>query len=436
MELIKFIEERVRGLDLGRIDHSHPLGHEIDEFAEKNPEVLKGFVESLGAWAKANPGKILAVLHAVRPVLSIKSVTVITSFEGVKQILGNDSDFAVVYGPKMSMITEGAGFFLGFDDAESKGFANRTNMQMLFRRDDTQTLIRPIIDSLAQSKLSRLNPGFDLVADYLKLLPAEFAIRYFGFQQIDAQWLYRVTAGLFEYLFIDVTNNPVIAKNAESLAGEFRAKLDAEIALAAAPPTSVLGRGLALQRAGIEGFDAINLRNNLLGLLIGLVPTTAKAAAMAYDYGCQTRTSAETFFDFFRNNDFARFQAYVRELTRLNPINPGLFRKCNSTASISSGGRSYTIPAGNTVFVGTCTAMRDKLSLAAPGEIIPGRSDSAYLTYGYGLHACFGRYINDLHVAALLHNCFNSGHMVRADGADGDLHFDGAFPSSLKLKSA
>ncbi len=435
MEFINFLETKLATLKPSSLDTKHPLGHEIDEFADKNPQGIKGFVETLGTWAKAHPGKILTVLHALRPVLNIKNVTVVTSFEGVKQILGNDSDFAVTYGPKMDMITQGAGFFLGSDDAETKGFMARTNMQMLFRRDDVQTLVRPMIDKLGQAKLATLQPGFDLVADYLKFLPAEFAIGYFGFQMVNPEWLYRVTAGLFEYLFIDVTNNPVITKNAEGFAEELRAKLDAEIALGTAPAESVLGRGQALHRAGIAGFDAVGLRNNMLGLLIGLVPTTAKSAAMAYDYACQTQDGAEAFFNFFRNNDYPAFQAYVRELTRLNPINPGLFRKAHSDACVSSDGHNYKIPAGNMIFVGTYTAMRDKQNLPDPLQIIPGRPDSAYLTYGYGLHACFGRYINDLHVAALLYNCFKAGHMVRADGPEGDLHFDGAFPSHLKLKS-
>jgi cytochrome P450 len=196
-----------------------------------------------------------------------------------------------------------------------------------------------------------------------------------------------------------------------------------------------LGRGLALHKAGASGFDGVNLRNNMLGLLIGLVPTTAKSAAMAYDYGTRTPADAQAFFAVFRNGDAAQFQAYVRELTRLNPINPGLFRQAVRTARVHSGGRAYEIPEGNMIFVGTHTAMRDAAVLPDPKAVLPGRPDSAYLTYGFGLHACFGRYINDLHVAALLHHCFAAGHLERAAGNAGDLVFDGAFPARLVLKA-
>jgi cytochrome P450 len=435
MGFAEFLRDKLPALEGRKLDENHPLGHEIDAFAVKDPGGIKGFVESLGTWAKEHPGKILTLLHAIRPVLAIKNVTVATSFEAVKDILGRDADFAVTYGPKMDMITQGAGFFLGMDDADTRGFVARTNMQMLFRRDDVNSIVRPLIRNLAQSKLATLKQGFDLVNDYLKYLPAQFAIEYFGFSNIDKQWLYKVTAGLFDYLFIDVTNNPVIGKQAEQFASELREALDAEIALGSAPANTVLGRGLALQKASITGFDGVSLRNNMLGLLIGLVPTTVKSAAMAYDYGTRTPAEAQAFFTSFRNGNEAHFQAYVRELTRLNPINPGLFRQAVRDARVNSGGRAYDIPKGNMIFVGTYTAMRDAAALPDPTVIVPGRPDSAYLTYGFGLHACFGRYINDLHVAALLWHCFAAGHLERAAGNAGDLVFDGAFPARLTLNS-
>jgi cytochrome P450 len=436
MEFAKFLNEKISSIESHTLSEDHPLGHEIDEFADKNPRGVKGFIESLGTWAKGHPGKILSVLHSVRPVLNIKNVSVVTSYEGVKDVLGRDGDFAVTYGPKMEMITDGAGFFLGMDDDQTKGFMARNNMQELFRRDDVDSIVKPLIDNLSIARLETLSPGFDLVEDYLKFLPAEFAINYFGFQNIDKEWLYRVTAGLFEYLFIDVTDNPIIAKQAEQFAKEIREALDYEISLGSAPENTIVGRALALDKIGTPGFDPVNLRNNIVGLLIGLVPTTAKSAAMAFDYGCRDEESASKFKDYFQNNDFAACNAYVRELTRLNPINPGLFRRANRDTVVSSHGKDYKIPKGNMIFVGTYTAMRDKKHIPDPLLIMPQRPDSAYLTYGFGMHACFGRYINDLHVASLLYNCSQTGNLVRAEGADGDLEFDGAFPSTLKLQKS
>ena len=45
------------------LDETHPLGHELDQQADKNPKGFIGFVHLLGTWAKEHPGNILKVIH-------------------------------------------------------------------------------------------------------------------------------------------------------------------------------------------------------------------------------------------------------------------------------------------------------------------------------------------------------------------------------------
>lgn len=438
---IKWFENIVENNDYDSLDETHPLGHELDQQADKNPEGFKGFVHLLGTWAKEHPENILKVIHKLRPVLTIKKVSAVTSYEAVKDVLGRDSDFSVTYGPKMEMITEGKGFFLGMDD-NSQGFSARNNMQMLFRRDDLDGLVKPIIKSLCKSQLENVSNEFDLVNDYLINIPAKFAIQYFGLQQTKPEWLLKITQTLFEYLFIDVINDPELAKKAANAAAELREQLDEVIAFSIANieqhslvhTDTVIARGIKLHNAGVSGFDPINLRNNILGLLIGLVPTTAKSAAMAFDYGAKTPDKAKDFYQAYQNNSNDSFQKTVRELTRLNPINPGLFRKAAFDTQISSGGKQYPIKKDTLIFVGTYTAMQDKNHISDPTDIKIDRSESDYLTYGFGLHACFGRYINDFHVAQLLESLFDKNHYIREENNSGNLTFEGVFPVSLKVK--
>ena len=170
-----------------------------------------------------------------------------------------------------------------------------------------------------------------------------------------------------------------------------------------------------------------------MGLLIGLVPTTAKSAAMAFDYATQTQEQAQTTRDYFQSHDLEAAVAYTRELTRLNPINPGLFRQTSADVELFSLGHRHTIPKGNFVLASTYTAMRDHKFISKPDIIAPGRPDSSYLTYGIGLHSCFGRYINDLHVGSLLYYAYQATPLERREGEAGDLIFEGAFPKSLLL---
>jgi len=433
--LLKWSESVIENDGYDALNEKHPLGHELDQQVDKNPEGFTGFVHELGTWAKEHPGAILKTLNKLRPVLTIKDVSVVTSYEAVKDVLGRDGDFGVNYGPKMEKITEGKGFFLGMDD-NTDGFSARNNMQMLFRRDDIDTIVKPIIKGLCADQLKGLNDQFDLVDDYLKLIPAKFAIQYFGLKDTDPQWLLKTTQTLFEYIFIDVVNDPDLDARAQQAAKELRDQLDKMIASSSTSEdaNTVIARGIKLDLVGVAGFNSVNLRNNILGLLIGLVPTTAKSAAMAFDYGTKTPAKENELYAAYKNSSNNSFQKTVRELSRLNPINPGLFRRANFNTQISSGGNQYQIKKDTLIFVGTYTAMQDSAHVRDPSSIKTDRPESDYLTYGFGLHACFGRYINDFHVGQLLESLFDKNHYVREENDSGNLIFDGAFPVSLKVK--
>lgn len=435
MGLLKFVEGKILGLDLDDLDESHPLGHELDEFAKLDGKGIAHYTEELTNWAKGHPGKILSAIHKVRPVLTLKNITIVTGFDAVKDVLVRDQDFNVTYDEKMKAITEDVGFFLGWDDDNVKGANDRINMQLAFRRDDIDKIINPLLKSLAQQHSDQLKHSKDLVADFFNPIPAKFAIQYFGFTNIQPDWLHKVTAGLFDYIFIDIANTPQITTRALGYAKELRDALDAEFNLKQAGQDTVLGRCISLHEKGVEGFDPVNVRNNILGLLIGLVPTTGKSAAMAFDYAAQNATEAAKTRAFYQNNDLNAAIAYTRELTRLNPINPGLFRKAAVDTQVFASSKRHVIAKGNFVLASTYTAMRDNKFVDDPLAIKPGRLDSNYLTYGVGLHSCFGRYINDIHVGSLLYYAYQVAELERCEGNAGDLIFNGAFPQSLKISS-
>lgn len=412
------------------------LGHEIDRHAESNSHGIAGFVARLGSWAKEHPGTILNFLRHIRPVLKVKNVCIVTSHSGCLQVLQNHEDFGVIYADKMKMITQGDNFFLGMDDDEPAGTSARSAMTLVFRREDITTKVTPIIKALAEETLKKLPLRFDVVGQYFKVVPALFAIRYFGFSSsVDPERLQQTTQILFEYLFIDVENDPELASRAAAAAAQLRGIIEQEIRIGGnnSETDSVLSRSLRLSETGHPAFSTRAIRNNFIGLLIGLIPTTAKSAAMAFDLLTRNNELQERTQKTLQG-EFKSFQDLVREATRLNPINPGLFRKARHDTVINSDGHITPIEKDCVIFVGTSAGMRDPKHIEAPDELQPGRPESAYMTYGAGLHACFGRYINDLHIALLLRELFLSDTLKRADGNDGDLQFDGPFPDSLILE--
>lgn len=409
----------------------HKIGHEVDRHLVEHPHSLRDFLSEMGSWAKGHPGEILDLLRHVRAVLHVKSVCIATSYEAVTAVLANHTDFGVTYGPKMMRLTDGHNFFLGQDDDEVAGFSARALATALFRREDVAELVPNRIKAATDPLLTALPEGGDLVMDYLRPAVARFACDHFGLQGVDGVWLYRVTETLFEYLFIDLENDPQLAAKAEVAGRELQAMLEQQIAVPR-PTTeeTVVARGQRLLGSGVGGLSAVDVRNILFGLLIGLVPTTPKAAAMSYDWLTGDRAGQDRLLDASRNE--ADFTALIREGMRLNPINPGLLRVTRTAARIPTGGGVIELPAGTTVFAATHAAMRDPDYIAFPKEIRTDRPASAYLNDGYGLHACFGRYINLLHVSALLRPVMAAG-IRRSARSSGDLRFEGPFPSGMKV---
>jgi len=307
-------------------------------------------------------------------------------------------------------------------------------MELGVRGEALKTRMGPVVERLGDATLDRLGPRFDLVEEYRRPVPAQFAIEIFGLQDCDPMWLSSTTQTLFEFLFIDIENSPVVLAEATAAAGPFRDLLDASIASGKAGPDTVIGIGLAQHAAGLPGWDPLSLRNNILGLIIGLVPTTAKSSAMAFDFATQDLARQAEFFAAHDMGDPARFNRYCRELTRLHPINPGLFRIARHDTVLVHNGRTREIKAGTKVFASTAIAMVDAAVVDAPQEIRLDRPESHYLTYGHGLHACTGRYLNDLHVSTLLSLALSRGRVDRVAGTAGDLKFEGKWPSSLTVE--
>jgi len=53
--------------------------------------------------------------------------------------------------------------------------------------------------------------------------------------------------------------------------------------------------------------------------------------------------------------------------------------------------------------------------------------------FGYGLHTCFGQYINRVQIPGILKPLLKKKGLRRADGNAGQLQYSGPFPSSLEV---
>jgi cytochrome P450 len=81
------------------------------------------------------------------------------------------------------------------------------------------------------------------------------------------------------------------------------------------------------------------------------------------------------------------------------------------------------------VLPATQSAMFDEHHVEAPHEFRTNRPPYLDMHFGYGMHTCFGQYINRVQIPGILKPLLKN-KLARA----GDLQYEGPFPSSLKVR--
>jgi cytochrome P450 len=388
-----------------------------------------------------------AALRAFQPNLVLSQVlvkaydntgTVIVSRgEDVREVLERNDVFDVVYGPRMEMITGGANFFLGMQD-EPDYTRDVSNMRIVVRRADLPTIVAPCIAAKAAELVAASGGALD-VPQALTLPTAHHLLdAYFGTPGPGAAEMIDWTTTLFWYLFIDLQANPTFDAKAVTAAASLRAYLDSAIAARKASGEArddILGRCLALQAAGAPGMDDLGVRNNLVGLLIGELPTTSCAANRALDQllarpAALASARAAAFAD-----DDALLAQHVYEALRFFPVNPIIYRRAICETTIAAGTlRERRVKPGAMVMASNLSAMFDGAELPAAGSFRTDRPWDAYMLWGYGLHTCFGDHLNRVTLPGVLKPLLKQKNLRRAPGPAGQIDNAGTpFPAHFHV---
>jgi cytochrome P450 len=238
---------------------------------------------------------------------------------------------------------------------------------------------------------------------------------------------------LFHDLFLNQSDEPEVIARAVAAFGELRRHLEAVIARRRAeaeagdvtPPSDVLGRMLALQRqdAYRAWLDDDAICRNVSGLIIGALETTSKAVILVIDELFRRPSALREATAAAVAGDVERVRGYAFEALRFNPFVPVLVRHCRAETEL--GGRK--VPAGTLVYAGTLSAMFDGSTVERPAEFRADRS-LEYLHFGYGLHRCQGRLVNNVQVPELVMHILRLKGLRRASGSSGKVVYDGPFP--------
>jgi cytochrome P450 len=414
-------------------DRVHQSADPIDQELAKAQDAAMVFLDGLKAHTIQYPEPLFAILRKIKPILIVKEFALVTRFEDVQEVLARDDAFQVTYGEKMRIVTGGNDFFLGMQD--SPGYTRDVaHMRTVIRREDIPGRIVPFVEKQASDLVAAAGPELDVVKQLSKAVPARWVGDYFGCPPTSEEELAAWGSAIFQYLFTDLNNDPAVGKAAREAAQGARDWLDRTIAQRKASPSSsddVLGRCLALQSIQTPGMDDLGIRNNLLGLLTGAIPTTSKCCAQALDQLLERPEALAGAQEAARANNDGLVAQYVFEALRFNPNNPGVFRITAEDYTVAKGTlRATVIPKGTTVLPATQSAMFDERIVDDPNEFRIGRPPYLDMHFGYGLHTCFGQYVNRVQIPGILKPLLCKQGLRRA----GALQYEGPFPSSLLVR--
>jgi cytochrome P450 len=392
---------------------------------------------------------VFSALRALLPNLLIKrklitsydnsGLALVTRFEDVKEVLSRDEDFEVVYGPRMIEITGGRNFFLGMQDTADYT-RDVSNMRIAVRRDDIAAIVQPFAHRRATALIEVAKTGrIDVPQDLTLRVPAQLMNEYFGAPGPSEREMIEWTTIIFWYLFVDLTADAKVGGRALDAAARFRAYFDSliqERKTHSSGADDVLNRCLAMQAGGLPGMDDIGIRDNLIGLVVGAVPTTSQAAVQALDQLLDRPDALAGAQRAAQSNDDALLARYIFEALRFNPVSKLIYRRAKTETVIARNTfRALNVPQSTMVMAAPFSAMFDRLKLKDPDSFRIDRPWNNYILWGDGLHACFAAHINPVLVPAILKPLLARRGLRRAAGAAGQIDTQGTpFPVHLFLE--
>ncbi len=128
-------------------------------------------------------------------------------------------------------------------------------------------------------------------------------------------------------------------------------------------------------------------------------------------------------------------RGYIYEALRFRPMLPLLVRDSPRDTIVANGTpRARLVPAGCRVLAAPLAAMFDPDAFPEPQRFNPSRPVDSYIHFGHGPRHCFGRYVADVALMEMTIALLCLPNLKRANGARGQIRFEGPAPCSFVLK--
>ena len=407
------------------------------------PGLADRVMAGLGGWLTAHMELVFRIARAVAPVLVVrfkgKRFALVTRFDDVAEVLSRPDVFDVIYAPKINLLMDGGNIFLGMGDT-ADATRDRASMRLAVPRAEALTRIRPEVGAMAEAALAKAAPAgrIDLAMELTQDLTTRFFGGYFGMPVEDVTTVSDEARLLFQFVFADLTDDPALDARALPVAAAMRARVEGGIAarkMARGRHDDVLERCLALQDIGTPGMDDIGIRNNMIGLIVGGLPQPPMIIPQLFDVLLSRPDELTGAQAAARADDDDLVSRYVFEALRYYPLTPGLFRDCAQDYVLAAGTlRAKSIPAGTRVMAATRSAMFDGRRVVRPRQFRLDRPEHISMNFGWGLHQCFGLYMNQQMIPAICKAVLKRPGLRRAAGPDGNLRMNGIFATNLTVE--
>ncbi len=405
-------------------------------------QIVKEQFELFQHWIFGKPEELFAELRADKPIFVMPgpAPAVVSRFRDVLEVADVNSVFGVKpYALTNGVIFGGQNFLLGMEDGPQYEF-EVSALRVVIRRTDLDT-IRSLVAANARGATDAAKPAgrLDITDGFARALPLRLAGQYFGVPGPDPQTLGNWIRTIFIELFLNLNQDPQIVAAGARAGQEFRSYIEGLIAQAREEGTpakdDILHRMLAAQADPATSLSDDRLRDNLIGLLVGMIDNTEMGVVNTIDVLLRNPEKLQAAVAAAKASDPGLLLPFVQEALRLRPPAPVLLRLTTQDYVLARGtDRETPLPAGKVVFAANGSAMMDDTELDAPAEFREGRPEYQYLLFGWGQHRCFGKFISQVQITEIVRSLLVLENLQRAPGAEGELHYEGFFPKSFTVE--
>ena len=343
---------------------------------------------------------LIGIPRSIFPVLNVGQWTLVFRDSDVREILTRDKDFGLREINYDNIARHIGPFILGMDDGPEYQ-RDAGILRGIIKREDGER-IRSYIRKICAEQTSSLQGEFNLVWEYTRRIPLLLCGDYFGVPGPNPKDMLRWNRSIFWDVFLDLKGKEEVRAAATQSAKEMNAYLKDLLATnkkvmhsGGRLADNLFNRLLALQSTEKPHFDDDAICGNIAGVYMGAIEPISKAVvnALGQIYArpqvlAQAKAAAA-------KDDVETVAGIAWEALRFHPNAPALLRYADKEHYIGGGDRKKRkIKAGKKLLVMTQSAMFDPRVVKSPKKFDSNRTFDRYLYFGFGLHTCYGNYIN------------------------------------------